>query len=155
MVNLKRSLESILNSKNYKLIIYLLMGLIFVFLICGNYNLVEGLTQKDMSNHLNNITADTGDGLNLQDKITGFYQRENNKRKDSLDNELEGMTKPKNVVEGFLEGMHHCSSNYSNLGLKGNKANLMVNSQCESLEHLKNKNKSVLNEAHKEKLNYY
>ena len=31
MVNLKRSLESILNSKNYKFIIYLLMGLIFVF----------------------------------------------------------------------------------------------------------------------------
>lgn len=155
MVNLKRSLESILNSKNYKFIIYLLMGLIFVFLICGNYNLVEGLTQKDMSNHLNNITADTEDGLNLQDKITGLYQRENNKRKDKLNNELKGMTKPKNVVEGFLEGMHHCSSNYSNLGLKGNKANLMVNSQCESLEHLKNKNKSVLNEAHKEKLNYY
>ena len=155
MVNLKRSLESILNSKNYKFIIYLLLGLIFVFLICGNYNLVEGLTQKDMSNHLNNITADTGDGLNLQNKINGFYQRENNKRKDKLDNELEGMTKPKNVVEGFLEGMHHCSSNYSNLGVKGNKANLMVNSQCESLEHLKNKNKSVLNEAHKEKLNYY
>lgn len=155
MVNLKRSLESILNSKNYKFIIYLLIGLIFVFLICGNYNLVEGLTQKDMSNHLNNITADTEDGLNLQDKITGLYQRENNKRKDKLSNELKGMTKPKNVVEGFLEGMHHCSSNYSNLGLKGNKANLMVNSQCESLEHLKNKNKSVLNEAHKEKLNYY
>lgn len=155
MVNLKRSLESILNSKNYKFIIYLLIGLIFVFLICGNYNLVEGLTQKDMSNHLNNITADTEDGLNLQDKITGLYQRENNKRKDKLNNELKGMTKPKNVVEGFLEGMHHCSSNYSNLGLKGNKANLMVNSQCESLEHLKNKNKSVLNEAHKEKLNYY
>ena len=155
MVNLKRSLESILNSKNYKFIIYLLMGLIFVFLICGNYNLVEGLTQKGMSNHLNNITADTVDGLNLQNKINGFYERENNKRKDKLNNELEGMTKPKNVVEGFLEGMHHCSSNYSNLGLKGNQANLMVNSQCESLEHLKNKNKSVLNEAHKEKLNYY
>ena len=155
MVNLKRSLESILNSKNYKFIIYLLLGLIFVFLICGNYNLVEGLTQKERSDHLNNVTADTGDGLNLQDKITGFYKRENNKRKDSLNYELEGMTKPKNVVEGFLEGMHHCSSNFSNLGLKGNQANIMVNSQCESLEHLKNKNKSVLNEAHVEKLNYY
>ena len=131
------------------------MGLIFVFLICGNYNLVEGLTQKERSDHLNNITADTVDGVNLQNEIKGFYQRENRKRKDTLDYELGGMTKPKNVVEGFLEGMHNCSSNYSNLGVKGNKANLMVNSQCESLEHLKNKNKSVLNESHKEKLNYY
>ena len=155
MVNLKRSLESILNSKNYKFIIYLLLGLIFIFLICGNYNLVEGLTQKERSDHLNDVKANAEDGLNLQDKITGFYKRENNKRKDTLNYELESMTKPKNVVEGFLEGIHHCSSNYSNLGLKGNQANLMVNSQCESLEHLKNKNKSVLNEAHVEKLNYY
>ena len=155
MVNLKRSLESILNSRNYKFIIFLLMGLIFVFLICGNYNLVDGLTQKETSDHLNNVTRDTEDGLNLQNEIKGLYKRENGKRKDTLNYELEGMTKPKDVVEGFLEGMHHCSSNYSNLGLKGNKANLMVNSQCESLEHLKNKNKSVLNEAHKEELNYY
>ena len=155
MVNLKRSLESILNSKNYKFLIFLLMGLIFVFLICGNYNLVEGLTQKESSDHLNNVTRDTEDGLNLQNEIKGLYKRENGKRKDTLNYELEGMTKSKDVVEGFLEGMHHCSSNYSNLGLKGNKANLMVNSQCESLEHLKNKNKSVLNEAHKEELNYY
>ena len=155
MVNLKRRLESILNSKNYKFIIYLLLGLIFIFLICGNYNLVEGLTQKERSDHLNDVKANAEDGLNLQDKITGFYKRENNKRKDTLNYELESMTKPKNVVEGFLEGIHHCSSNYSNLGLKGNQANLMVNSQCESLEHLKNKNKSVLNEAHVEKLNYY
>ena len=154
MVNLKRSLESILNSKNYKFIIYLLLGLIFIFLICGNYNLVEGLTQKERSDHLNDVKANAEDGLNLQDKITGFYKRENNKRKDTLNYELESMTKPKNVVEGFLEGIHHCSSNYSNLGLKGNQANLMVNSQCESLEQLKNKNNSVINEAHKRELNY-
>ena len=64
------------------------------------------------------------------------------------------MVKPKNVIEGFLEGMNKCSSNFSNVGVKGNKANLMVNSQCESLEHLKNKNKSVINGAHEKKLNY-
>ena len=120
------------------------MGLIFVFLICGNYNLVEGLTKKDMSNQLNSVTADTGDGLNLQKKINEFYKTEKNNRKDKLNNELLGMTKPKNVVEGFLEGMHRCSSNFSNNGLKGNQANLMVNSQCETLEYLKNRNNSVL-----------
>ena len=155
MVKLKRSLESILSNKNYKFIIFLLIGLIFIFLICGNYNLVEGLTLKEMNFNLNNVREETRDGFNLQSIIEGFYKKENNKRKDILNNELKGMTKAKNVVEGFLEGMHHCSSNYSNLGVKGNKANLMVNSQCESLEYLKNKNKSVLNEAHKEKLNYY
>tara|TARA_Y100000816_G_scaffold50644_1_gene32261 strand:+ start:5766 stop:6209 length:444 start_codon:yes stop_codon:yes gene_type:complete len=145
MVNLKRSLESILNSKNYKFIIYLLMGLIFVFLICGNYNLVEGLTKKDMSNHLNKITADTGVALNSQKKIHELYQKYNAEKKDKLDHELEGMTKPKNVVESFLEGMHHCSPSFSNLGLKGNQANVSVNSQCESLARLKKQNKSLLN----------
>ena len=65
------------------------------------------------------------------------------------------MTKPKNVVEGFLEGLNNCSSNFSNIGVKGNKANILVNSQCESIEHLKNKNKSVLEESHVKKLNYY
>ncbi len=149
MVNLKRSLDSILKSKNYKFIIYLLMGLIFVFLICANYNLVEGLTLQNMSNHLNNKRADTQEGLNLQNTIKEFYKKKNREKTDKLNNKLEGMTRPKNVIEGFLEGMHHCSSNYSNLGLKGNQANLMVNSQCESLEYLKNKNRSVLNDAHK------
>lgn len=154
MVNLKRSLELILKSKN-KYVIFVLIGLIFVFLICGNYNLVEGLTQEKKSEELNNVTADTADGLNLQDEIKGFYIRENVKNKNILDNELEGMTKPKNVVEGFLEGLNNCSSNFSNIGVKGNKANILVNSQCESIEHLKNKNKSVLEESHVKKLNYY
>ena len=36
--------------------------------------------------------------------------------------------------------MKNCNSNYSNLGLKGNAANLMVNSQCETLRGLKHKN---------------
>ena len=108
-----------------------------------------------MSNKLNNVTAETGDGLNLQNKVKDFYNKENNKRANILDNELKGMTEPKDVVEGFLEGMHHCASNYSNLGVEGNKANIMVNSQCESLEHLKNKNKSVIDGVHKKKLNYY
>tara|TARA_X000000368_G_scaffold417636_1_gene414594 strand:+ start:3043 stop:3498 length:456 start_codon:yes stop_codon:yes gene_type:complete len=150
MVNLKKSLDSILNSKNYKFIIFLLIGLIFIFLICGNYNLVEGLTQQEMSNHLNNESAKTAKGLNIQNDINELYKEKNVKRKDILDKQLGGMTKPKNVVEG----MHNCSSNYSNLGLKGNQANVMVNSQCESLEQLKNKNNSVINEAHKRELNY-
>ena len=107
-----------------------------------------------MSNYLNNVRADAKDGLNLQNKINKFYKKENSRRKDKLDNELGGMTKAKNVVEGFLEGMYQCSSNYSNLGLKGNEVNIMVNSQCESLEYLKNKNKSVLNNANNKKLNY-
>ena len=150
MVNLKKSLDSILNSKNYKFIIFLLIGLIFIFLICGNYNLIEGLTQPEMSNHLNNESAKAAEGLNIQNDINELYKEKNVKRKDILDKELGGMTKPKNVVEG----MHNCSSNYSNLGLKGNRANVMVNSQCESLEQLKNKNNSVINEAHKRELNY-
>lgn len=154
MVNLKRNLVSILNSKNYNLIIFLLIGVLFIFLICGNYNLVEGLTLDEMSSQLNNKRAETNDGGNLQKDVSKLYNRENGKRKNLLDTELGSMVKPKNVVEGFLEGMNKCSSNFSNVGVKGNKANLMVNSQCESLEHLKNKNKSVINGAHEKKLNY-
>jgi len=154
MVNLKRNLASILNSKNYNLIIFLLIGVLFIFLICGNYNLVEGLTLDKMSSQLNNTRAETNDGGNLQKDVSKLYNRENRKRKNLLDTELGTMVKPKNVIEGFLEGMNKCSSNFSNVGVKGNKANLMVNSQCESLEHLKNKNKSVINGAHEKKLNY-
>lgn len=153
MVNLKKNLGSIFNGKNYKFIIFLLIGLILVFLICGNYNLVEALTKKEMSEHLNNERANTADGLNMQNDINELYKEKNVKRKDLLNKELGGMTKAKNVVEGFLEGMNKCSSNYSNLGLKGNKSNIMVNSQCESLEHLKNKNKSVIDGEHKRELN--
>lgn len=155
MVNLKKNLVSIFNSSNYNLIIFLLISVVFVFLICGNYNLVEGLTLEEISEQLNTKASETNDGKNLQEDISNFYNRENVKRKDLLDSDLGGMIKGKNVVEGFLEGMHHCSSNFSNIGVKGNKANKLVNSQCESLEYLKNKNKSVIDEAHKEKLNYY
>ena len=155
MVNLKRNLESILNNKNYNLIIFLLIGVLFIFLICGNYNLVEGLKLDEISSQLNNKRSETNDGGNLQKNIAKLYNRENGKRKNLLDTDLGTMVKPKNVVEGFLEGMNKCSSNFSNVGVKGNKANLMVNSQCESLEHLKNKNKSVINGAHEKKLNYY
>ena len=155
MVNLKRTLESILNSKNYKFIIYLLMGLIFVFLICGNYNLVEGLSLEDMSTKLNSTKEATADALNSQKSINRFYKKENNKRNNTLHNELKGMTKAKNVVEGFLEGMNRCKSSHSNLGVKGNGANITANSVCESLEYLKNRNNSVLNGANTEKLNYH
>jgi len=155
MVKLKRNLESILNNKNYNLIIFLLIGVLFIFLICGNYNLVEGLKLDEISSQLNNKRSETNDGGNLQKNIAKLYNRENGKRKNLLDTDLGTMVKPKNVVEGFLEGMNKCSSNFSNVGVKGNKANLMVNSQCESLEHLKNKNKSVINGAHEKKLNYY
>ena len=146
MINLKKSLDYILNRKNYKFIIFLLIGLIFIFLICGNYNLMEGLTLNAMTNKLNNKAYKTKDGLNKQNKIKDFYNKENNNREDILNRDLKGMTKEKNVVvEGFIEGLNKCSSNYSNLGLKGNAANEMVNSQCESLNQLRNKNKSLLN----------
>ena len=105
MVNLKRNLVSILKNFNNKSIIYLLIGLVFIFLICGNYNLVEGLTLDEMSSQLNNKRAETNDGGNLQKDVSKLYTRENGKRKNLLNSELGGMVKPKNVVEGFLEGM--------------------------------------------------
>ena len=45
-MNLKKSIGTILNRKNYKYIIILIV-IICLFMMCGNYNLVEGLSLKE------------------------------------------------------------------------------------------------------------
>lgn len=145
MVNLKRRLESILNSKNYKFIIYLLMGLILVFLICGNYNLVEAFTLNQYRDHvLNNIGNKFKNANDKQENIKIYYSDDEKRRNNTLKRNFGGMAKSKNMVKRMDKD--DCLTNFSNIGLHpGNPANKMVNTQCNSLKLLKNKNKFLLN----------
>tara|TARA_B110000008_G_C16866776_1_gene523037 strand:+ start:296 stop:715 length:420 start_codon:yes stop_codon:yes gene_type:complete len=139
-MNLKNKLISLFNKNKYKIIVFSLIGLTLLFLFCGNYNLVENMTLNEKSDELNKLAGITSNELDDTNERAEHYKKENNNRKDTLDNEF----KIKSMIEPFIEGMHHCSSNFSNIGVEGNKANIMVNSQCESLKQLKNKNKNLL-----------
>ena len=68
MLKLKKSLQYIFNSKNYKFLIYLLIGLILVFLICGNYNLLEGITSRKLEESLNDTHDEVSRGENVINK---------------------------------------------------------------------------------------
>jgi hypothetical protein len=138
---MKNSLVSILNRKNYKFLIIFLSAVLLFFLFYGNYNLIEGLDLndkiKDLNKTMSNAKKETEDS-----KATAKHYKEKNYDRKNILKKQNGRQ-----VEPFQEGMNICGSNYSNLGLKGNKANRMVNSQCETLETLKNKNKQILENA--------
>ena len=138
-MNLKNKLISLFNKNKYKIIVFSLIGLTLLFLFCGNYNLVESMTMNEKSDQLNNLAGVAKDEFNDMNKISVGYGNEKDNRKDILNKEF----KIKEMVEPFIEGMHHCSSNFSNIGVEGNKANIMVNSQCEGLKQLKSKNKNL------------
>jgi hypothetical protein len=140
-MNLKNSLVSILNRKNYKCLIIFLSAVLLFFLFYGNYNLIEGLDLKDKIKDLNNTMSNAKKATGDSKATAKHYEEANDARKNILKRQSG------TVVEPFQEGMNICGSNYSNLGLKGNKANIMVNSQCETLEALKNKNKQILENA--------
>ena len=139
-MNLKNKLISLFNKNKYKIIVFSLIGLTLLFLFCGNYNLVESMTMNEMSDNLNASSNKTSIELDNMNDVAEHYSNENDNRKDSLDKEF----KIKEMVEPFIEGMHHCGSNFSNIGVEGNKANIIVNSQCEGLKQLKSKNKNLL-----------
>ena len=139
-MNLKNNLVSILNRKNYKFVIIFLSAVLLFFLFYGNYNLVEGLDLKDKIKDLNKTMSDAKKSTNDSKSTAKHYKAANDGRRNILKKQSGS------VVEPFQEGMNICGSNYSNLGVKGNKANIMVNSQCETLETLKNKNKQILEE---------
>lgn len=147
-MNLNNNLVSIFNRKNYKVVIIFLSALLLSILFYGNYNLVEGLSLNDKIKEMNNIVGDTKKKTDDSKATAKHYKEANVVRKNILKKDLGTM------VEPFVEGMNVCSSNHSNLGVKGNMANIMVNSQCETLRTLKNKNKSVIDGAHERKINY-
>lgn len=139
-MNLKNKLVGLFNKNKYKIIVISLICLTLLFLFCGNYNLVESMTMNEKSDELNKLSGVTNNELDNMNGVAKHYKKENNNRKDILDKEF----KIKEMVEPFIEGMHHCGSNFSNIGVEGNKANIMVNSQCEGLKQLKSKNKNLL-----------
>ena len=134
---IRNSVYNLFNKKNYKCIIVVLMLLIILFLSLGNYNLVfrEGLTLDEELTQIVDAKNDAEGGNKHMQEVDSHYTKEANKRISD------------NQGLNFKEGMNNCSSNYSNLGVNGNEANIMVNSQCESLNTLKNKNKSILNKS--------
>tara|TARA_B100001175_G_C19510122_1_gene643241 strand:- start:1354 stop:1773 length:420 start_codon:yes stop_codon:yes gene_type:complete len=139
-MNLRNKLVGLFNKNKYKIIVISLICLTLLFLFCGNYNLVESMTLNEKSNELNKSSGATNNEFDNMNDVAKHYKKKNNNRKDILDKEF----KIKEMVEPFIEGMHHCSSNFSNIGVEGNKANIMVNSQCEGLKQLKSKNKNLL-----------
>jgi hypothetical protein len=139
-MNLKNKLVGLFNKNKYKIIVISLICLTLLFLFCGNYNLVESMTLNEKSDELNKLAGATNNESDYMNDVAKHYKKENNNRKDILDKEF----KIKEMVEPFIEGMHHCSSNFSNVGVEGNKANIMVNAQCEGLKQLKSKNKNLL-----------
>ena len=139
-MNLKNKLVGLFNKNKYKIIVISLICLTLLFLFCGNYNLVESMSMNEKSDELNKLSGVTNNEFDNMNGVAKHYKKENNNRKDILDKEF----KIKEMVEPFIEGMHHCGSNFSNIGVEGNKANIMVNSQCEGLKQLKSKNKNLL-----------
>tara|TARA_X000000368_G_scaffold170073_3_gene134205 strand:- start:2777 stop:3241 length:465 start_codon:yes stop_codon:yes gene_type:complete len=154
---MKKKLASFFNGNKYNLLIILLICIVLIFLMCGNYNLVEDFSLDNRKDALNSAVSSMSNSVKIQKEIKNNYSNEEKKRKDLLDKDLGTMVRPKNVVEGFLEGINNlkCSSNHSNLGVSGNKANQMVNRQCENAEYLKNKNRSVLAGKHERNIDYY
>ena len=144
-MNLNNNLVSIFNRKNYKVVIIFLSALVLSMLFYGNYNLIEGFDLKTKAANLNKTMNGAKKASADSEAVAKHYKAANNSRKDLLKKNLGTM------VEPFTEGMNVCGSNYSNLGVKGNAANIMVNSQCETLQTLKNKNKSVLAGEHKKR----
>jgi hypothetical protein len=132
-------LSSILNRKNYKTIIIALILIIFVFLSLGNYNLVfkEGLSLEEELQHSKNEAFEATKEANKKNATANNY----------ADAQQTQAHDPQSVIESF--DSNNCGSNYSNLGVPGNSANIMANTQCEAINKLKDKNKTVLANARK------
>mgnify|MGYP001166438173 CR=1 FL=1 len=139
-MNLKKSLGTILNRKNYKYIIIILIVIICLFMMCGNYNLVEGLSLKEKTKELNRNLFEAKDIKNGAKSDADKHSMKANANKDGLKEDLKTLT----------EGMNNCSSNHSNLGVGGNRANEIVHSQCSGLNNLQSANESVMNQEFNE-----
>ena len=140
-------LNKILNRSNYSYIINFLIGLTLLFLFLGNYNLVfkEGLTSEEEIKKFTDARDAVEKESDKTKDLNNHYKKEELRRRNNEHLGFSGKLEEDDVVEGFDE----CASNFSNIGVDGNNANLMVNSQCETIRTLKNKNKSVLKETHK------
>ena len=139
-MNLKKSLGTILNRKNYKYIIIILIVIICLFMMCGNYNLVEGLSLKEKTKELNRNLFEAKDIKNGAKSDADKHSMKANANKDYVKDDLRMLTRT------TVEGMNNCSSNHSNLGVGGNGANEMVHSQCSGLNNLQSANESVMNQ---------
>ena len=105
-------------------------------MMCGNYNLVEGLSLKEKTKELMNTNLIAKDIKNEAKSDADKEAMKANANKDGLKENLKTLT----------EGMNNCSSNYSNLGVGGNGVNEMVHSQCSGLNNLQSANESVMNQ---------
>ena len=147
-MNLKKSLVSFLNRNNYKYIIIVLIGIIILFLTCGNYNLVEGNAEKlSEGNNLDktmDIMLDSVNGgeyeVNDIKKSEKIQDEKTIVQTDNVEREVGLMATDDIIVETFSEGMD-CKSNYSNLGAPGsNSANDLASSTCNIVRHTRHQN---------------
>jgi hypothetical protein len=133
MVNLKKSLNFILNSKSYKFIIYLLIGFILIFLICGNYNLIEGMNYAELREKL----ASNRDNISKSDNQ---YQEEKKKKFNDL--KVKNNIIKSKLPFSNLEGMgNRTQKTYITAGINPNlgihKANSTTNKAIQQYQNIK------------------
>ena len=120
---IKKVSHAVFNKKNYKLLILIMILALLLFMMLGNYNLVnEGMTlQEEMQKKLDKVNTGN-DVLNKTKDVENHYHNKSTLTvNESMNN--------------------RCSSNFSNIGTNGhNTANLAVNTQCNVLKALREKN---------------
>lgn len=133
-------LSSILNKKNYNIIIILLLIFILLFLLLGNYNLVfkEGLSLQEEIENLNNNSDIAHKEASNKEK---FKEKMISNEKNHVHNNgiIETMSNQK------YNPNSNCDSDFSNLGLSGNTGNETFNTLCQSQNKLIQKNRSLIN----------
>lgn len=161
MLKLKKSLQYIFNSKNYKFLIYLLIGLILVFLICGNYNLLEGITSRKLEESLNDTHDEVSRGENVINKKEIDSRNEESKYRNLIEKKhtdtgiirnriVQKTPSPDRVIESFLEGMNCNNTQYSEQGA-GKKSNSAVYNMCRGNKALTEKNNGLMKDGYIEK----
>lgn len=154
MLKLKKSLQYIFNSKNYKFLIYLLIGLILVFLICGNYNLLEGITSRKLEESFNDTHDEVSRGEDVINKKEIDSRNEESKYRNltkkkhtdtGIIRDRMGQKTPERVIESFLEGMNCNNTQFSEQGA-GKKSNSAVYNMCRGNKELTGKNEGLMKE---------
>ena len=103
MLNLKKSIITFINKCNYKFLIYMLIFIITIVLLYGNYNLIEGATgYRDM-------TLDES----ILEKKMKLHETDQNVKKNELDNKQKNKNR-KMIVMDTEDTINTISENFQN-----------------------------------------
>ena len=125
MIDFKKILYYFFNKKNYKIIIFLLISLILLFLIIGNYNLIEGI-EGNIMQRVNTMTSAELD-TRLQDNNNKMQTVTNELNTRTINAEQDRKTN-KNFIQKSLETITNkesftCAANFGGLALNDKDQN--------------------------------